>query len=179
MTIHSKHVRIGWYIVALILLMITLTYASVPIYRLFCQLTGFGGTVHINEIVPTIHTEPIMRSILVKFNADTASGMPWIFTPLQHEVNIVVGESTLAFYKAPNPTDSAMIGVSTYNISPPHAAVYFNKIQCFCFEEQRLGPKESLDMPVFFYIDPAFANDPKMEQIHTITLSYTFFKAHT
>ena len=92
------------------------------------------------------------------------------------EVNIVPGETALAFFKATNKSDKPVTGVATYNVTPMRAGVYFNKIQCFCFEEQRLGPKEEVDMPVFFYVDPEFLDDPIMDDIKTLTLSYTFFK---
>uniref|UniRef100_A0A0B7A4R8 Cytochrome c oxidase assembly protein COX11, mitochondrial n=1 Tax=Arion vulgaris TaxID=1028688 RepID=A0A0B7A4R8_9EUPU len=100
------------------------------------------------------------------------------FRPQQTEVTVYPGETALAFYTAKNPTDKPIIGISTYNILPYDAGQYFNKIQCFCFEEQRLNPNEQVDMPVFFYIDPEFAEDPKLQNTSTITLSYTFFEAH-
>ncbi|MPC39323.1 Cytochrome c oxidase assembly protein COX11, mitochondrial [Portunus trituberculatus] len=117
------------------------------------------------------------RMLRVKFNADTAASMTWNFRPEQREVQIHPGETALAFYTARNPTDRPVIGVSTYNVVPFDAGQYFNKIQCFCFEEQLLNPHEEVHMPVFFYIDPEFADDPKMENVDIITLSYTFFEA--
>ena len=102
--------------------------------------------------------------------------MPWKFRPSQKEVRIVPGETALAFFKAVNKSDKPVTGVATYNVTPMRAGIYFNKIQCFCFEEQRLGPKEEVDMPVFFYVDPEFLDDPLMDGIKTLTLSYTFFK---
>lgn len=106
----------------------------------------------------------------------THSRMPWTFKPEQQEVSVVPGETALAFYKAYNPTRRPITGVSTYNVTPMKAGLYFNKIQCFCFEEQRLKPREEVDMPVFFYIDPAILDDPQMRHVTDITLSYTFFK---
>lgn len=113
---------------------------------------------------------------MVQFNADVADGMPWKFIPTQREVRVKPGESALAFYTAENRSSTPITGVSTYNVTPMKAAVYFNKIQCFCFEEQRLLPGEQIDMPVFFYIDPEFEIDPKMDGINNLILSYTFFK---
>ena len=114
--------------------------------------------------------------VVVTFNADTSDGLPWRFVPSQHKVVVHPGETTLAFYTATNLSDTPMTGVSTYNVAPARAGLYFNKIQCFCFEEQRLLPGETLDMPVFFYIDPEFALDPKLAAVSQLTLSYTFFR---
>ena len=102
--------------------------------------------------------------------------MPWSFKATQLEMKVSPGETALAFYTVKNKEDYAITGVATYNVDPPQVGIYFNKIQCFCFEEQRLGPKEEIDMPVFFYIDPEFVKDPSMYNCRNITLSYTFFK---
>ena len=118
------------------------------------------------------------RDLTVFFNADVSDSLPWKFTPTQRSVNIKPGESTLAFYTAQNLSDKAITGVSTYNVTPQQAGVYFNKIQCFCFEEQKLRPGEKIDMPVFFYVDPEFATDPKLRSFNQLTLSYTFFKVN-
>lgn len=164
------------YIVAIVLFMLAMSYASVPLYRIFCQMTGYGGTTQILDYVPAVlDTEIPQRILTIKLNADVASGMPWKFQPVQKEMKVLVGESALAFYEAENPTDRGIIGISTYNVVPQQAGIYFNKIQCFCFEEQMLKGHESIDMPVFFFIDQDFLEDPKMDEIDTITLSYTFF----
>ncbi|KAJ3608476.1 hypothetical protein NHX12_025523 [Muraenolepis orangiensis] len=159
--------------------MIGLSYASVPLYRLYCQASGLGGAAvagHDTEQVETM--APVKdRVIKITFNADTHASMQWNFRPQQTEIYVVPGETALAFYRAKNPTDKPVIGISTYNVVPFDAGQYFNKIQCFCFEEQRLNPKEEVDMPVFFYIDPEFDEDPRMARVDTITLSYTFFEA--
>lgn len=173
----SNKYKILLYLLAIVLVMITLSYAAVPLYRMFCQMTGYGGTTQIIDTVPILVDESIKRIVTIKFNGDVSQGMPWKFYPLQKEMNVVVGESALAFYEAYNPTDNSIIGISTYNVTPPQAAVYFNKIQCFCFDEQQLKAHESIDMPVFFFIDPAFMEDGKMNEVNTITLSYTFFPA--
>ncbi|KAJ8766037.1 hypothetical protein K2173_020553 [Erythroxylum novogranatense] len=171
-----------FYLTGLVVAMVGSSYAAVPLYRRFCQATGYGGTVQRRESVEekiarhakegTVAT----REIVVQFNADVADGMPWKFIPTQREVRVKPGESALAFYTAENRSSAPITGVSTYNVTPMKAAVYFNKIQCFCFEEQRLLPGEQIDMPVFFYIDPEFETDPRMEGINNIILSYTFFK---
>ncbi|XP_022752561.1 cytochrome c oxidase assembly protein COX11, mitochondrial-like [Durio zibethinus] len=170
------------YLTVLVFAMVGSSYAAVPLYRRFCQVTGFGGTIQRRESVEekivrhekdgTVAT----REIVVQFNADVADGMPWKFVPTQREVRVKPGESALAFYTAENRSSTPITGVSTYNVTPMKAAVYFNKIQCFCFEEQRLLPGEQIDMPVFFYIDPEFETDPRMDGINNLILSYTFFK---
>lgn len=178
----KKSKKMLLYLTGLVFTMVGCSYAAVPLYRRFCQATGYGGTVQRRESVEekivrhakdgTVTT----REIVVQFNADVADGMPWKFIPTQREVRVKPGESALAFYTAENRSSTPITGVSTYNVTPMKAAVYFNKIQCFCFEEQRLLPGEQIDMPVFFYIDPEFETDPKMDGINNLILSYTFFK---
>ncbi|XP_021759501.1 cytochrome c oxidase assembly protein COX11, mitochondrial-like isoform X1 [Chenopodium quinoa] len=178
----KKSRKMLYYLTALVFGMVGCSYAAVPLYRRFCQATGYGGTVQRRETVEekiARHTEDgtvTKREIVVQFNADVADGMQWKFTPTQREVRVKPGESALAFYTAENKSSTPIVGVSTYNVTPMKAAVYFNKIQCFCFEEQRLLPGEQVDMPVFFYIDPEFETDPRMDGINNIILSYTFFK---
>jgi len=154
-------------------------YASVPLYRVFCQSTSYGGTVkegHDVEKVETMETSKD-RLLTIRFNADTAAQMRWNFKPQQPVVYVHPGETALAFYTARNPTEKPIDGISTYNVVPFEAGAYFNKIQCFCFEEQRLNPGEEVDMPVFFYIDPDFEKDPFLQDTNEITLSYTFFES--
>ncbi|XP_053564255.1 cytochrome c oxidase assembly protein COX11, mitochondrial [Bombina bombina] len=167
------------YVAAAVVGMVGMSYAAVPLYRLYCQATGLGGTAvagHSSEQIESM--EPVRyRVIKVTFNADVHASLHWNFRPQQTEVYLVPGETALAFYRARNSTDKPVIGISTYNVVPYEAGQYFNKIQCFCFEEQRLNPHEEVDMPVFFFIDPEFAEDPRMAKVDTITLSYTFFEA--
>ncbi|KAF8111533.1 hypothetical protein N665_0074s0063 [Sinapis alba] len=178
----TKSKKMLYYLTAVVFGMVGLTYAAVPLYRTFCQATGYGGTVQRKETVEekiARHSESgtvTEREIVVQFNADVADGMQWKFTPTQREVRVKPGESALAFYTAENKSSAPITGVSTYNVTPMKAGVYFNKIQCFCFEEQRLLPGEQIDMPVFFYIDPEFETDPRMDGINNLILSYTFFK---
>lgn len=173
-----------YYLLGIVGAMVGASYAAVPLYRRFCQATGYGGTVQRRETVEekivrhSRNGTTTSRQIVVQFNADVADGMPWKFTPTQREVRVKPGESALAFYTAENFSAKPITGVSTYNVTPMKAAVYFNKIQCFCFEEQKLLPGEQIDMPVFFYIDPEFETDPKMDGINNIILSYTFFKVN-
>lgn len=178
----QKSRKMLYYLTGLVFAMVGCTYASVPLYRRFCQATGYGGTVQRRETVEekiARHAQDgtvTNREIVVQFNADVSDGMPWKFIPTQREVRVKPGESALAFYTAENRSSTPITGMSTYNVTPMKAAVYFNKIQCFCFEEQRLLPGEQIDMPVFFYIDPEFETDPRMDGIDNIILSYTFFK---
>ncbi|XP_047338379.1 cytochrome c oxidase assembly protein COX11, mitochondrial [Impatiens glandulifera] len=170
------------YLTGLVFTMVGFTYAAVPLYRRFCQATGYGGTIQRRESVEekiVRHAQEgtvPKREIVVQFNADVADGMQWKFVPTQREVRVKPGESALAFYTAENKSSTPITGMSTYNVTPMKAAIYFNKIQCFCFEEQRLLPGEQIDMPVFFYIDPEFETDPRMDGINNLILSYTFFK---
>uniref|UniRef100_A0A8D0E966 Cytochrome c oxidase assembly protein COX11, mitochondrial n=1 Tax=Salvator merianae TaxID=96440 RepID=A0A8D0E966_SALMN len=167
------------YLAAAVVGMAGLSYAAVPLYRLYCQAVGLGGSAvagHGSDRIETM--KPVKdRIIKVTFNADLHASIQWNFRPQQSEVYVVPGETALAFYKAKNPSDKPIIGISTYNVVPFEAGQYFNKIQCFCFEEQRLNPHEEVDMPVFFFIDPEFAEDPRMAKVDLITLSYTFFEA--
>ncbi|GKB57899.1 cytochrome c oxidase assembly protein COX11, mitochondrial [Tanacetum coccineum] len=178
----EKSRKMLYYLTGLVFAMVGCTYAAVPLYRRFCQATGYGGTVQRRETVEEKilrHTQDgtvTKREIVVQFNTDVSDGMNWKFIPTQREVRVKPGESALAFYTIENYSSTPITGMSTYNVTPMKAAVYFNKIQCFCFEEQRLLPGEQIDMPVVFYIDPEFETDPRMDGIDNIILSYTFFK---
>lgn len=153
--------------------MLGLSFAAVPLYGLFCQVTGFGGTPRIG---PSASPGIAEGRITVRFNADVHSGMPWKFAPVQREVTLRLGEEAVAFYAARNPLPGPVTGVSTYNVTPEKAAPYFHKTQCFCFNEQTLAPGEEMSFPLSFWVDPAIATDPNTRDIQTITLSYTFFR---
>ncbi|OQR82649.1 cytochrome c oxidase assembly protein COX11, mitochondrial precursor [Thraustotheca clavata] len=174
----EKNKRILMYTASTALLFFGAAYAAVPLYKIFCQMTGFGGTTQRSDMLTAEKLSPVegAKPIRVTFDGGVASSMPWSFRPIQRDLVIVPGETALAFYTAKNPTDKAITGVATYNVYPPKAGLYFNKIQCFCFEEQRLKADEEIDMPVFFFIDPDIVDDPTMANISNITLSYTFFK---
>lgn len=168
-----------YYISGVACLAVGSSYAAVPLYRMFCQATGRGGKAELEDKSAKIETmkKVMHRLITVHFNADTVSSMQWKFRPQQNEIRVMPGETALAFYTATNTSNNPIIGIATYNITPFEAGQYFNKIQCFCFEEQMLNPHEQVDMPVFFYIDPEYSEDPMLENLHEITLSYTFFHA--
>lgn len=150
-----------------------LAYASVPLYQLFCQVTGYGGTT---QVADQGADEILDRTIKVRFNADTASGLPWEFRPAQREIELRVGETGMAYYTAINHSDRPVVGTASYNVTPLKAGPYFSKIDCFCFTEQKLAPGEKAEMPVTFFVDPEIADDKNMDDITTITLSYTFFE---
>lgn len=174
----EEHTRVAYYMGAVAVGVFGLAYASVPLYKVFCQMTGFGGTTQRATELKASTVKPVQggKIIRVDFTASVHSTLPWKFQPTQRDVRVVPGETALAFYTVKNTSDKAITGVATYNVFPPKAGLYFNKIQCFCFEEQRLGPREEIDMPVFFFIDPEIVDDPAMENVNNITLSYTFFK---
>ncbi|CAO3703514.1 unnamed protein product [Rhizopus stolonifer] len=170
----------GMYAASIFITMIGVSYAAVPLYRLFCSSTGFNGTPVIDKdrfgpdrLVPQTN----QRRIRVTFESNTSDSLPWSFKPELREIHVVPGETALTFYKAQSKAKQDVIGIATYNVTPYRAGSYFNKIQCFCFEEQKLSSGEQVDMPVFFFIDPDFLEDPLMKDVNTITLSYTFFNS--
>ncbi len=152
--------------------MLGLAYASVPLYALFCQTTGFGGTTQRADAAPATTSD---RSISVRFDANTASSLNWTFNPEQLEMKVKLGEQGMAFYRATNTSSRSLTGTAVFNVTPVSAGAYFNKIQCFCFTEQTLAAGQSVDMPVVFFVDPALADDADTKLIDTITLSYTFY----
>ena len=172
----NRNLRTSVALAALVMGMVALAFASVPLYRIFCEVTGFGGTPQRVEAnaAPTAVSE---REVTIRFNADVNSGMPWSFQPVQRALKVKVGEQALAFYRATNHADRPVTGTATFNVTPDKAGAYFAKIECFCFAEQTLEPGQSVDMPVTFYVDPAMLQDRGVDDVDTITLSYTFFRA--
>lgn len=254
--IHQRNIRIAMYATAVVIGALGATYASVPLYKIFCQMTGFGGTTQrvrlfdepndkadnhddsmtLNQQQDTVSNKQALwnklvalsniptdmlpksiisasslldgtnirrggsshvqtwtdedalarlaslrpvsngRLITVRFDSTVGDVLPWSFRPTQLDVKVVPGETALSFFTATNHSNKPITGVATYNVHPPRAGLYFNKIQCFCFEEQRLLPGETVDMPVFFFIDPEYIQDPQLSRVNHITLSYTFFQ---
>ncbi|WP_439817391.1 cytochrome c oxidase assembly protein [Zavarzinia sp. CC-PAN008] len=170
----NRHTRLGLIVGAVPVLMLGLAYASVPLYELFCRVTGFAGTPVRAALAPGAVGD---RKITVRFDANTDPGLPWRFHAEQATMTVAVGEDRLAFYKAENLTDGPVMGRATYNVVPEKASPYFAKIACFCFDEQTLQANQSVDMPVSFFIDPAINDDPNLDGLTTVTLSYTFFRA--
>ncbi|NIA72196.1 cytochrome c oxidase assembly protein [Pelagibius litoralis] len=164
--------RVAFALAGVVVAMGGLAYASVPLYELFCRVTGYGGTTQVAESLPESVGE---RMVTVRFNADVNPDLPWAFQPVEREVSLRVGESGLAFYRATNTSARRTAGTATFNVTPLKAGQYFNKVQCFCFTEQQLAPGESMDMAVSFFVDPAIEEDPNLAEVKTITLSYTFF----
>ncbi len=168
----------AWACVGLLGAMVGLAYASVPLYRIFCQVTGYGGTTQRAEGAPG---EPmgVDRTITVRFNADVSPNLAWDFQPEQRSVQVKVGEETLISYRAHNRSKQAITGTAVFNVTPDKAGVYFDKIACFCFTEQRLEPGQTADLPVSFFVDPEIVKDHKLDDVKTITLSYTFYAKRT
>lgn len=152
--------------------MLGLAFASVPLYRMFCQATGFGGTTQRAEAAPQQATD---NAISVRFDANTSAGLAWSFHAVQTTMNVKLGEQSMAYYRARNTSGKPVTASAIFNVTPVNAGIYFNKIQCFCFTEQTLQPGESIDMPVVFFVDPDMMNDADAAGIKEITLSYTMY----
>lgn len=160
-------------LVAVVVTMGALSWASVPFYDWFCRVTGFGGTT----AVANAESQDILeQTIKIKFDASLERDMPWTFKPVEREMEMKIGETGLAFYEAYNPTDHPVAGQASYNVFPYEAGGFFNKIDCFCFTEQVLEPGERVQMPVTFFVDPEIVTDRDGKYVHTITLSYTFYE---
>ena len=160
--------------VSVVVGMVGLSFAAVPLYRLFCQVTGFGGTT---QRADQGADRVLDRTITVRFDANIGNGLGWRFRPVTRQVTLRVGETGEAIFRAENVTDTPLTGTATFNVTPEQVGIYFTKIACFCFTEQRLEAGEGIDMPVVFYVDPAIADDRGLDYVDTITLSYTFFPA--
>ena len=167
-----KKYRTLGFLLVLIMGMGVLSYASVPLYKLFSQVTGYGGTT---QQVTSPSSQILERKIKIRFDANTKPTLDWNFQPVQTSMDISVGQNALAFYQAENTGKAPVVGTATFNVTPEKAGVYFIKIDCFCFVEQLLAPQEAVEMPVSFFIDPDIVNDPNLDDVTTITLSYTFF----
>ena len=163
-------------VVSVVFFMGALSYASVPLYKLFCQVTGYGGTT---QVVQNVSDKVVDRSITVRFDANVNPALDWRFAPTQKSIKLSLGENALAFYRAENTGSGPLVGTATFNVTPDKAGIYFNKVECFCFQEQLLAPNQVIDMPVSFFIDPDMMNDPNLDDVTTITLSYTFFRSRT
>ncbi len=168
----SRNRRAGVIVLGTVLFMVALSFAAVPLYNLFCKTTGFGGTTMTAEKAPD---HIVDRELTIRFNTDTDANLPWNFKTNEKYVKTKVGQQTLTTYTAKNWSGQTTGGTAVFNVTPPKAGKYFRKIECFCFEEQVLEAGQSVNMPVLFFIDPAFAEDPALEEVTTITLSYTFY----
>ncbi|KAK3304512.1 cytochrome c oxidase assembly protein CtaG/Cox11-domain-containing protein [Chaetomium strumarium] len=172
---------------SIILGTVAFSYGSVPMYKMICQTTGWGGQpvrahgtysssdASGDDLAARLEPVTNVPRIRVTFSSSVSDVLPWKFTPQQREVRVLPGETALAFYTATNNSSRDIVGVATYSVTPAQVAPYFSKIQCFCFEEQRLAAGETVDMPVFFYLDPELLKDVNMKGVETVTLNYTFF----
>lgn len=170
----ARVTRLGTWLFLVPAVMLGLSFAAVPFYRLFCQVTGYNGTP---QRALASSTRVIDRVLTVRFDSNVSSTLDWEFQPEQRQMRLKIGENALAFYRVTNRTDHTLTGTATFNVTPEAAGGYFDKVQCFCFTEQTLAPGETAQLPVSFFVDPAIMNDPNARNIGEITLSYTFFKA--
>jgi cytochrome c oxidase assembly protein subunit 11 len=162
-------------LLGILAMMVALTASAVPLYNLFCRVTGYGGTTQIAERAPEANGDA--RRFTIRFDTGTARDLAWEFLPPAAPVSLAAGQEQLVFDPARNDSAEPVVGTATYNITPQKAGEYFAKIQCFCFTEQALAPGQQVDMPVSFFVDPQILEDPQMADVTTITLSYTFFRA--
>lgn len=169
-----RNARVGVSAGLLVVTMLGASFAAVPLYRLFCQVTGYGGTTQVAAAAPGAVADE--RLFTIQFDANLGAHMPWKFAPDQLQQQVRAGEEGLAFYVAHNPTDRPVRGTAVFNVAPPSAGKYFNKVQCFCFEEQVLAPGETANMGVSFFVDPAILKDRGLAELRNITLSYTFYE---
>lgn len=170
-----RHATVAFACAAFVAIMVGAAYAAVPLYELFCRVTGFDGTPSIAAVEAVSGLEVGEREVAIRFDANIAADLPWRFKPLQRTMTVRVGEVVEADYVIENLSDEATLGSAVYNVTPFQGGGYFTKIQCFCFDAQPLGPREERVVPVVFYVDPAFAEDDDAAGVSVITLSYTFF----
>lgn len=171
-----KNRNLALNMLAIVVGMALLSYASVPLYRMFCQVTGFGGTTQFVSEDQPIPDRVYDRELVVRFNTDVMPELPWNFAPLQRKVTVKVGEQKLVFFRVTNEGTAPLEGVSTFNVTPDEMGQYFVKVKCFCYENQRIEAGQTVDMPVSFFIDPALLENHDLDKLTTVTLSYTFFK---
>jgi cytochrome c oxidase assembly protein subunit 11 len=167
-----RHRATALWCAALVTAMVGAAYAAVPLYRLFCQVTGFDGTP---RIATAPSTQVLDKTVDIRFDANVAPGLAWRFEPVHTTLQVKIGENVLAFYRASNLSDRPLRGMATYNVLPEQAAPFFNKLECFCFKEQLLEPGQSVEMPVSFFVDPQMVGDKDAGGVTHITLSYTFY----
>ena len=168
----NQHRKVAIRAASIAVVMLGMAYAAVPLYQIFCQVTGFAGTTQRAMAAPD---QVLDRKITIRFDSNVSNGLVWKFGPIERTVDVKIGENKLAFYRASNPSDQPVTGTASFNVAPEAAGRYFNKIECFCFTEQTLKPGESVEMPVSFFVDPEIVNDSDARHITQITLSYTFY----
>ncbi|RGP40109.1 Cytochrome c oxidase assembly protein CtaG [Altererythrobacter insulae] len=181
-SLEQKNLKTGIYAFMGALAMLGLGYAAVPLYDLFCRVTGFGGTTQVASETDAANAERLGliaggQTMSIRFDASTARDVPWTFRPAQSTDTVQIGQRDMAIYVAKNNSSVPITGTATFNVEPEQAGIYFNKIQCFCFTEQTLQPGEEVNMPVLYFVDPAMLEDENMKGVEQITLSYTFHKS--
>jgi cytochrome c oxidase assembly protein subunit 11 len=169
-----RHSILTLSLVGLVAGMVGLSFASVPLYRMFCQVTGYGGVPQRAEKAPG---EVLDRIVTIRFDGNVDHTLPWTFAPVQQTMDVKIGDTALAFFKASNNSASPVTGRAIFNVSPELAGRYFTKIECFCFKQQTLAAGQTVEMPVTFYVDPKFVEDEDTKDISEITLSYTFYRS--
>lgn len=174
--IHARNRKTGIVILCVVAFMVGMSFAAVPLYRMFCSLTGFDGTTMVSDSLPE---KTLDRMVTVKFNTDVGRNLDWTFRAEQRQIDVRLGQKGLIAFDAENRGSKPVTGTAVYNVTPPKAGKYFHKMQCFCFGEQTLMPGEKASYPVIFYIDPSMNDDPNMGDVRAITLSYTFFPSGT
>ncbi len=174
--VQQKNQRTLILVLILVGAMLGLAFASVPLYRLFCQITGYGGTTQVAQAFPE---EIVDREMKIFFDARISPQLEWEFEPEIRHASLKLGEKGITNYIAFNPTDKPLFGTAIYNVTPSKAGQYFHKVQCFCFQEQLLNPDQRVNMPLLYFVDPALNDDPELDDVTSITLTYTFFKAES
>jgi cytochrome c oxidase assembly protein subunit 11 len=174
MTGRRRNAVVAGAVVTVVFAMIGLSFAAIPLYRLFCAATGYAGTPSIGAAAAPGSSGQVIR---VRFNADTNPGLPWTFAPDQLEVSLHLGDEQVAFYHATNQSGRPVSGMALYNVTPEKVGRYFHKTACFCFNKQTLSANQSMEFPVSFWVDPAIRDDPNTADVKVITLSYTFFRS--
>jgi cytochrome c oxidase assembly protein subunit 11 len=169
-----RHGILALSLVGLVAGMVGLSFASVPLYRMFCQVTGYGGLPQRADKAPG---EVLDRTIRIRFDGNVDHGLPWTFAPVQQTIDVKIGETALAFFKATNETSAPVSGTAIFNVAPELAGRYFTKIECFCFKQQTLAAGQSVEMPVTFFVDPKIVEDEDTKNMSEITLSYTFYRS--
>ena len=169
----DRNARVAFGVAGIVAGMVGLSFAAVPLYRAFCQVTGWGGTTQVAEAEAD---RVLDRRVTIRFDASRAHDMPWAFRPAQVSQTLRIGETGLAYYEATNLSDEPVIGSATFNVQPAKAGQFFMKVDCFCFEDQLLQPGETMLMPVTYYIDPELADEERLDDVREITLSYTFYR---
>lgn len=170
----ARNGRIVFGCAAVVALMLGASFAAVPLYDMFCRVTGYGGTTQVATSAPA---SALDRTMTVRFDANVSPGLKWSFHAETNSMTVKVGETRLAMFKAKNVSDQPLTGTASYNVTPNQSGAFFSKLQCFCFTEQTLQPGEEIDMPVAFFVDPSIADDRELDWVREITLSYTFFPA--